>query len=213
VVLFRKTEGWSARTDPVSQETSTELQSSYETRLFFGAGLVYVGPDRNGIDDVTCGAPSKTCLPYTMGSGSITIGGTTVPYARSGREVTLGDQKWQYLPAEKPAPGRFALAGYFGYQSGSGAVVDGVSLELAADGSFTASRTAPAGATRLPKQIFGVEFWSQCVRPPAGGCVLEGTYTLRSHSLEISARGKSKKLFFRQEGAELQIGDDWYRPL
>lgn len=210
VVLYRPLDEWTPRTDPITQETSMELVQTYRLGVLFKNGLAYVGKEKNAIDDIACTSASDVCVAYSISGATITVGGETLAYAQSGTDVTIGSDKWTIVTAPGSLDGDWSLAGFFGYQSGTGAIVEGVSLHIDA-GRIVVKRTAPPDARRLPKMVFGVELWPDCVRPPANGCTLETTYTLGKHTLSIEgAKGERKTFFLRHQGGELQIGDDWY---
>jgi len=189
-----------------------ELVRTFRIRMLFPNGLAYVGKETKAIDDVSCGAATADCVPYVIAGEKITLDGKELSYVKSGAKVSIGSDEWIIVGSEvDPFDGDYKLAGFFGYQSGSGAVVEGVSLAIATNGSLTVTRTAETGAKRLPKMVLGVDLWKDCVRPPAGGCSMKATYVLHGHSITITPAGeKARTLFFRRDGDVLQIGDDWY---
>jgi hypothetical protein len=52
------------------------------------------------------------------------------------------------------------------------------------------------------------DLWGSC----SDGCTLEGTYTVKDYTIKLTtAAGNEKSLFVRHDGAELQLGAQWYK--
>lgn len=208
LALFRWSNEWTPDTDAVSGDTTMVLERRYQLIDLRPNGFAYVGRTHDDIDDVACeeaskdGAGRDVCVPYALTASELVLGGVAKPFARTGDDVTLGDEHWTALGAGRPRLKDFVLAGYFGKQEREAATTDGARLTLATNGRFRASRTATS------YRILGHDLWDSC----RGACVVEGTFEVRRRSIVMTPAGGTPRAFFlRASATELQIGDEWYR--
>ena len=208
-LLYRTSAGWVPHTSPFG-ETSMVYQTRYDVIVLYETGFAFVGP-YDTIDDVVCDAPKKDakkedlCVSYRIEGGTIELGGKKMAYEADGGNVTIDGAAWRVVPANDSVVGRHRFNGYYGAQETVSATVKGVTLDLAEDGTFTATR-----ATKTSYAVLSYDFWPKTCE---NGCRISGRYTVRSRSITFkTSSGASKTLFLRAEGTDVQVGSEWYAP-
>lgn len=173
----------------------------YLFKVFWGNGFVYTGTPKPTLDEMSCAAASKTCLPFSIDGDTIRIGSAApVPLVAKGLDWKIGSDDYK---AVVPQAGTTLAGTYQSYRC-YWSTCNQVAVTFQADGRYTIDSFRISESTHT-------DVWSYA----SGGSKRSGTYTIDDYAIELTPDGGApKRAFYFRDGTggpdTIQIDDTWF---